>query len=400
MNQIITVSQLTEEIRLSLENIGQVTVRGEISNYKIHSSGHRYFTLKDENAQISCTMWKTRELDFIPKDGMQVIVTGIITVFSQRGNYQLDCFKMTLYGIGDLYLAFEALKKKLSEKGYFDTSRKKQLPHLPMNIGIATSPTGAALRDIISTIKRRMPVVTIYFRPTIVQGDEAEQSLISAIKELENSPAEVIIIGRGGGSIEDLWAFNLESVADAIFNCNKPIISAVGHETDFTIADFVADLRAATPTAAAEIVTPRTRVELIQFIDDLMLLMKKHAFKIIEESREEIDFLWKKSLRQTIFDIIAQYNYRLDDLQNNIEKITIYKFQLTKQKIINYEGLIKSLNPLNPLNKGYALLQYKGKYIKSKESLSKYKIFEIVRANETAEAKLLDILPPKLFNKF
>lgn len=400
MELILTVSQLTEEIKDALENFGQVAVKGEISNYKLHSSGHRYFTLKDENAQISCTMWKSREINFIPKDGMQVVVTGILTVYPQRGNYQLECLTITPYGIGDLYLAFEALKKKLFEKGYFDVAKKKSIPTLPLSVGIATSPTGAAIKDMLSTIKRRMPAVTIYFRPTIVQGEGAEQSIISAIKELENSPAEVIIIGRGGGSIEDLWSFNLETVADAIFNCKKPIISAVGHETDFTIADFVADLRAATPTAAAEIVTPRTRTELLQYIDDLMLTMKKNAFVSIEELHNKIDFLWNKSLKQTIFDIIAQYNYRIDDLQNHIDKTTKHKLQLAKQNISYYESLINSLNPMSPLNKGYALLKYKGKYINSEESLSKYKSFEVVRDNETALAKLMQILPKKLFNKF
>ncbi len=398
MNNILTVTELTQEIKNSLENFGKITVKGEISNYKLHSSGHRYFTLKDENAQIACTMWRTREINFIPNDGMQVVVTGILTVFPQRGNYQIDCFSIIPYGIGELYLAFEALKKKLSEKGYFDASRKKPIPILPMNVGIATSPTGAAIKDMLSTIKRRLPAVTIYFKPTIVQGEGAEQSIISAIKELENTPSEVIIIGRGGGSIEDLWAFNLELVADTIYDCKKPVISAVGHETDFTIADFVADLRAATPTASAEIVTPRTRIELLQFLDDQLVNLRKSSFRIIEEKNNEINYLWQDSLKKSIFDRIAQFNYKLDDYQNHLEKTIRYKLDFTKQKIANFDGHIKSLNPLNPLNKGYALLQFKGKYIKSDESLAKYKTFEVVRSNETVVAKLSHILPEKMFN--
>lgn len=263
MDGSLSVSQITMQIRSLLEQgIGSVIVIGEISNFKLHGSGHRYFSLKDEYAQISAVMWKGKSLQFPLTDGMKVIARGNVTVYPPQGRYQLDCQSIMPLGTGDLYMAFEELKKSLAAKGLFDQDRKAELPDFPLTIGIATSATGAAVQDMLSTLKRRNPMAHVILRPTIVQGDTAPADIINAIKELEQSACEVIIIARGGGSMEDLWAFNDESVAYAIADCSIPIISGVGHETDITIADFVADVRAATPTAAAELVSPITMDDL------------------------------------------------------------------------------------------------------------------------------------------
>ncbi|MFP4529362.1 MAG: exodeoxyribonuclease VII large subunit, partial [Candidatus Kapaibacterium sp.] len=293
--KIISVSQLTQAIKSVLEEgFGDVTVSGEISNFKAHSSGHRYFTLKDEGAAISCVMWRGRNLTFAPTDGMKVVARGRLSVYPPRGNYQLDCFSLSPQGQGDLFLAFEALKKKLGEAGYFAPERKRALPALPMKIGVATSPTGAAVRDIMSTIERRFPAANIYFRPAIVQGDEAGPDVALSIRELAATNADIIIIGRGGGSLEDLWAFNTEIVADAIFKCPVPVISAVGHETDFTIADFTADVRAATPTAAAELATPTPAAELIRGIAQYQQLMTSNISNKIALHKDAVAMLLRR----------------------------------------------------------------------------------------------------------
>jgi exodeoxyribonuclease VII large subunit len=398
MNNILTVSELTNDISSVLDELGILSIKGEISNYKHHSSGHRYFTLKDENAQIACTMWKSRQLNFQPTDGLKVVVTGAITVYPARGNYQIDCISITPLGVGDLYLAYEALKKKLDELGYFDAERKRDIPLLPMSVGIATSPTGAAVNDMFTTIKRRFPAMNIYFRPTIVQGEDAAPSIVAAIRELENSPAELIIVGRGGGSIEDLWAFNMESVADAIYKCDKPVISAVGHETDFTIADFVADLRAATPTAAAELVTPHTQFELLQNIEEYKYIFGRLVERKFEEYRTSVENIWGKNLKQRIYDRIGRYNQRSDDLENRINKEIKFRLKSTLQTIDNLDNLMLTLHPLKPLSKGFALLKYNNRVITNSDSLANIRNVDILRENESAKAKILQVLPKQLFN--
>ena len=258
----LTVTALTKYIRYKFDNdvhLVSVLLEGEISNFKRHSRGHFYFTLKDSNAQISATMFysEAKKVLFEPKDGMKVLVKGSVSVYEPQGIYNINVVEMEEKGVGSLYLAYEKLKKELQEGGYFDPSHKKPLPEFPKAIGVLTSPTGAAVRDCIQTIGRRYPMAKIYVYPTLVQGEEAKHSVVKNI-ELANEQGlvDVLIVGRGGGSIEDLWAFNEKIVAMAIYNSKLPIISAVGHETDTTIADLVADKRAATPTAAAELATP------------------------------------------------------------------------------------------------------------------------------------------------
>lgn len=398
-NRVITVSQLTNVIRSLLEDeIGLVSIQGEISNYKLHTSGHRYFTLKDETAQISCAMWKQRQTSFQPADGMKVIATGQLSVYPPRGTYQLDCISLSPIGKGDLYLAYEALKKKLEEAGYFTREHKKPLPALPLNIGVSTSPTGAAIRDILSTLERRLPAAAVYFRPTLVQGAEAAEDIVAAIRELNNSPAELIIIGRGGGSIEDLWAYNMEIVANAIFESKKPVISAVGHETDFTIADFVADYRAATPTAAAEAATPKTIQELIFYLESSGNLLTNLVKDVIDEHKKTIEIITGPPARRRIQERINMSYQLLDELTYRITKGNETKLRNWLDKMSHLQAMLKSLHPLSPLEKGFALLKQGDKFIKNSVSLSDAREIDIVRLNETAKAKVTKILPKSLFN--
>ena len=384
---VISVSELTRAISVLFEEkIGFVSVQGEISNFKAHTSGHRYFTLKDDNAQIACTMWRHRQLTFQPSDGMKVIVKGYLTVYPPRGNYQIDCESITPLGLGDLYLAYEALKKKLDTKGYFEFEYKKEIPDLPLKIVVSTSPTGAAVKDIFSTTKRRLPVCEIYFRPTLVQGEGSAEDIVKAIHELQHAGVDVIIIGRGGGSIEDLWAYNTEIVADAIFNAKVPIISAVGHETDFTIADFVADLRAATPTAAAELVTTHTIENLFDFLEQNKNQLSKTINKQVSSIRDLIENKMKSYSMKRFSERLTTLTKYVDDIDDDMMNAVQTKMDLFKQKIGSLEAHCSSLNPYSPLNKGFALLESEGKLISNFESLGNFIQIDIIRKNEKASA--------------
>jgi len=389
-----TVSELTSIIQVLLEDsIGFVMVTGEVSNYKHHQSGHRYFTLKDEKAQISCVMWKQIPLKFQLKDGAKVTVHGKLTVYPPRGNYQIECFSISELGLGDLFIKFEELKQKLQEKGYFDTSRKKPIPAFPLKIGVSTSPSGAGFQDIITTIKRRLPLCTIYFRPTLVQGDGSAEDIVKAINELDKLNLDVIIIGRGGGSIEDLWSYNTEIVADAIFNAKTPIISAVGHETDFTIADFVADFRAATPTASAELVTQITIERLYQIINDNYNAILNSINFNIQQRKSMIDNFEAVSSYKRFPDKISKYIQLIDDFQTRLDNNISKHLKKHKEKTEYLSNLLKSLHPLQPLNKGFALLKHDNHTINVDESLGNYIEIDIIRKNEIANAHILSVKP-------
>ncbi|MEI6090230.1 MAG: exodeoxyribonuclease VII large subunit [bacterium] len=398
-NKVISVSQLTGVVKEILETgFSDIAVEGEISNFKAHSSGHLYFTLKDEGSQISAVMWKYRNhLNFKPTDGMKVIAQGSISVYPPQGKYQIDVTSMVPSGEGDLFLAYEALKKKLIAKGYFDDDIKKPLPRFPQSVGVATSPTGAAVQDVFSTIRRRYKGATIYFRPTLVQGDGAAEDIVKAIAELSLSPAEVLIIGRGGGSLEDLWCFNEEITVDAIYKCERPIISAVGHETDFTLSDFAADVRAATPTAAAELVTPVTSEEVRDFLLNSVYKMNKTTNFLITDLKQKLGKTSAEKASRRLQDKINFYNQRLDDSTINMQRIVKGKIQSVKQKIESNTFICRSLNPQAPLEKGYAILKYNGQIIDNNKSLLKYKQIEIVRKNETAVAKVEGLKQDSLF---
>jgi len=333
---IYTVSQLTAEIKTILErNFEHLWVEGEISNLRLPGSGHLYFTLKDESAQMRAVMFRlqNRLLKFHPEDGLQVICYGRLTVYEPRGEYQIVLDHMEPRGLGALQLAFEQLKERLAKEGLFDPDHKKPLPHLPQRIGIVTSPTGAAIRDILQIIDRRFANVHILLYPVRVQGAGAAQEIAQAIDELNRWPGiDVMIVGRGGGSLEDLWAFNEEAVARAIFRSQIPVISAVGHEVDFTIADFVADLRAPTPSAAAELVV-RNKVELVQSLESLGRRLH-HAGRTAVENRQER----LSSLAHRLVDP----RRRLSDVRLRLDDLCVRLANSMRQSLSRKEDRLKS----------------------------------------------------------
>lgn len=326
----LTVSEITRLIKKDLEeNFSSLSIVGEISNFKAHSSGHWYFTLKDSDAQISCTMWRgvNNYVFFSPQDGMKIIIIGRITVYPPRGNYQIEVKTMQPAGVGELQLAFEKLKAKLHREGLFDPENKKELPELPMKIGIVTSIGGAALKDMISVAKRRFPLVEIVIASCAVQGVGAADSIVSAIQRLnKQNDIEVIIVARGGGSLEDLWAFNEETVAYAIYNSVIPIVTGIGHEVDFTIADFVADHRAATPTAAMEILTPE-KEEIENLIRDFDDEITGKMFNKIEELKVQIFSALNSYGFRSPFDLLRLFNQKVDS--------ALYRLNQTTEKYIS-----------------------------------------------------------------
>lgn len=334
--QYLTVTALTKYIKYKLEgdtHLKQIYLKGEISNLTKHSRGHYYFSLKDENAQIRAIMFSsaTKNLAFDPKEGDKVLAFGAISVYEPSGSYSIQVFQMEPDGIGALYLAYERLKEELEIKGYFQESRKKPLPKFPKAIGVVTSPTGAAIRDIIHTIERRYPLSKLILYPALVQGEGAKDSISNQIKKAnEDNLVDVLIVGRGGGSIEDLWAFNERVVADAIYTSKIPIISAVGHETDFTISDFVADLRAPTPTAAAELATPDKNV-LMSLVESYQETLNSNLTKIFKDKELLLTYidqrLEQKSPFEKLKDAFKRYEKTTYDLNRNFQIILFNKTQ-------------------------------------------------------------------------
>lgn len=356
--RIYTVSEVTREIRTTLEEkFPTLWVEGEISNLKKHSSGHLYFSLKDPEAQISCVMWRGRnqQLLFQPQDGMKVHLFGNLTVYERQGRYQLDVYQIRPAGIGELQLAFEAMKRRLAEEGLFLPQHKQALPDFPQNIGIVTSPTGAAIRDIVSVISRRYPSVNLILTPVRVQGEGAAAEISQAIADFNAyGNVDVIIVGRGGGSLEDLWAFNEEIVARAIFQSKIPIVSAIGHEIDFSISDFVADVRAPTPSAAAEIVV-KNREELIQNIYTWTDRLLRNLENRIIRYREKIDAFQRSYGFRWPQDRIRENKLHIDDLTKNMETILFHRLENKHAEVERFLGKLQSLNPANVLNRGYSI---------------------------------------------
>ena len=365
--QVYTVTHLTRQIKELLENsFPRLWVEGELSNFKRHTSGHLYFTLKDENAQISCAMWRFRAgtLPFAPESGMKVLVEGDVQVYEKGGNYQLIIQQIQPAGIGALQLAFEQLKRKLHAEGLFDASHKKPLPAFPERIGVITSPTGAAIRDIISVLTRRFPGIEILLYPVRVQGDGAAQEIAEAIADFNRyGEADLLIVGRGGGSLEDLWAFNEEIVARAIYASGIPIISAVGHEVDYSIADFVADHRAPTPSAAAEIaVRDRREVagELNYYQEKLATVFRKQ----IDNQRTRLQRIQEGYGFRRPLDMIYQSNQRLDELQRSIGASLNYYLQLQRSRLEKLEQQLRAINPESILQRGFSICYKDGEIVK------------------------------------
>ena len=411
----------------SKPELNKVFIKGEISNFKHHTRGHLYFTLKDENSRIAAVMFASNasKMSFEPEDGMKVLVCGRVTVYEATGGYQIYVEQMDLDGIGNLYLEYEKLKKKLEQEGLFDPFHKRKIPKYPKKIGIITAPTGAAIRDILSTIKRRYPICETILFPALVQGVGAKESIVEQLNRAQEYDLDVIICGRGGGSIEDLWAFNEEIVARAIYESKIPIISAVGHEIDFTIADFVADLRAPTPTGAAEMAVPNL-VDLKTLLEQYRIRLNENIKGIINYNVRRLDsvkssYVLKNPLalyevkeqkldtyiervNSIISKILNDYKVRLNTLKKSyVLKNPLSAYEVKKERIVNLKKMINKiitskidvcnhkyevvinklelLNPLNILSKGYSLVTLEDNVIKSTKEL---------KVNDTISIKMYE----------
>ena len=390
--EYLKISELNNYIKSLLDKdtfLNKIYLKGEISNFKNHTRGHLYFTLKDDTSRISAVMFQSSavKLTFVPEDGMNVLVSGRISAYPAQGSYQIYVETMEPDGLGALYIEYEKLKKKLAAKGLFANEHKVPIPKFPERVGVITAPTGAAVRDIMSTIKRRYPMCEAILFPCLVQGKDAAPNIVRQIKRADAYGVDTIIVGRGGGSIEDLWAFNEEIVAQAIYDCVTPIISAVGHEIDWTIADFVADLRAPTPTGAAEMAVP-TVIDIKTLIDNYKIRLNKNIKNMVNTK-----FIKLRSLKQSFIlkNPMSMYEVKeqkldtlietinkdikniINDKENKLNKIKLSvvlqnPHNLIKDKKIKFDLLVNTLklvNPLGILDKGYSLVEVNNKIIKS-----------------------------------
>jgi len=356
--KIYTVSELTREIKLTLESgFPAVWVEGEISNYKLHSSGHRYFSLKDSESQLRCVLWRWQSgrLPTELKDGLQIVAFGNLTVFERAGQYQLVVTTIQPVGVGRLEMEFQELKKRLFKEGLFSEEFKKPLPKYPEVIGVITSPTGAALRDIVSIIQRRFPPVEIILRPTLVQGEGAAEDIVSAIEEFNRyGEVDLVIVGRGGGSIEDLWAFNEEQVARAIFASEIPIISAVGHQIDFTISDFASDLRAPTPSAAAELAVP-DKTELVRNVVDMHGSMANLIQGLLAEVGQRLDYLKESYGFRRFVEMLESRQEQLKNLKESLAASFEGAVEDKRTRLRLSAEKLSTLSPRGVLERGYSI---------------------------------------------
>ncbi len=411
----LTVTDVNTYIKSMMDRdpfLNYVYIKGEISNSKFHTRGHLYFSLKDENSKINAVMfnYKNMDLDFVPEDGMNVEVKGKVSTYVSGGSYQITVTSMKQDGIGNLYILFEELKKKLQKEGLFDERYKKKLPRIPKKVGVITASTGAAVKDIISTINRRFPLTEIILFPTLVQGTGAKENIVRMLEEADKSDVDVIILGRGGGSIEDLWAFNEEIVARKVFEMNKPVVSAVGHEIDYTICDFVADLRAPTPTGAAELVVP-SKLEILKYLSDyrsriLSVITRKltsytneldklkknyilnNPLSMYEKEEQRLDSLMEK-IGTLMGHTIEKNKLKLDNLSKNISPNIIYKLDKYKSKLENLNNKVELLNPENILSKGYSLTLKDGKIVSDINLLKEGDTITTKLKNGKVESKVI-----------
>jgi len=372
----ISVSELTKLIKLTLEeNFSEVSVVGEISNFKAHVSGHWYFNLKDANAVISCAMWKglNSMVFFTPQNGMKIIVGGRITVYPPRGSYQIDVRMLKPAGVGELQAAFEMLKRKLADEGLFDEIHKKPIPSFPKKIGIVTAKDGAAFQDMISVAERRFPLVEMVISPTRVQGSGAAESIVESLKLLnKQNDIDLIIVARGGGSIEDLWAFNEEIVAREIFASKIPIVTGIGHEVDFTIADFVADLRAPTPSAAMEIATPN-KDDFFVFINEFSYNSSEKLEELCNENRRKVNQILNSYGFRYPIDLVRKKSQLTDNLIYKILHGIDKKFVYYKNKVLLKSKIIESQSVHKNLKKGYVIVNQDSHYVKRAVNLEQNK---------------------------
>ena len=359
---ILNVSQINEYIRALLERddvLSAIMVRGEISNLTIHRSGHIYFTLKDEGSVLKAVMFRSSaaRVKFALQNGMNVIVAGRISLYAPTGQYQLYAEDIQPDGIGALYIAFEQIKQRLAAEGLFDSARKKPIPKIPMTVGVITSPTGAAIHDMINVMGRRFPLAKILLYPALVQGEGAPKSLIGGIKYFnEKKQVDVIIIGRGGGSIEDLWGFNDAELAYAIAESEIPVISAVGHESDFTICDFVADLRAPTPSAAAELAVPNSE-DIRLAIDQSSIRMRKLLLSQIEKYRKYIEIISKSRVLTSKESLLDEYKMKINLLSDNLDRLIESRINDKRTRLALTSAKLEAISPLGTLSRGYAIVR-------------------------------------------
>ncbi|MBO4245991.1 MAG: exodeoxyribonuclease VII large subunit [Bacilli bacterium] len=371
----LTISDINHLVKEQIDCnylFNNVYLKGEISNFKNHTRGHLYFSLKDDNSKISAVMFYNNaiKLNFEPVDGDQVLVNGRISCYEAAGTYQIYINDMQKDGLGNLYLEYEKLKKKLSEKGYFDEAHKKAIPKYPSRIGVVTASTGAAVRDIMSTIKRRYPICEVILFPSLVQGVDAKESIVKQINNAQDYDLDILIVGRGGGSIEDLWAFNEEIVADAIYNSNVPIISAVGHEVDFTIADYVADLRAPTPTGAAEMAVPMLG-EVINNISQYQIRLNEVMKNMINNKTLSLTKLVESYVLKNPLALYEIKEQKLDNLIDRANNNLLHQIEIYNNKLNHLVKELKILNPLNILEAGYSLTTKGSAIVKSVKDIKK-----------------------------
>lgn len=389
----LSVSQLNNYIKKTMDNdfiLKNVSLKGEISNWKRHSSGHIYFSLKDDDSKINCIMFRdyASNINFEAENGLSVIATGRVTLYAKEGSVQLYCESIELDGVGKLHIEFEKLKNKLQNEGLFDSSYKKEIPSHPMKIGVITSPTGAAIRDIINVTKRRNTIIDIILYPSLVQGDLASDNIKDGIKYFNGrKDVELIILTRGGGSIEELWAFNNENLAREIFKSKIPIISGIGHETDFTISDFVSDLRAPTPSAAAEIAVFNLK-ESIEKLEYFQKILRDDLWKKIDFEKNRLNLFSSKIDNYNPINFISNQYFRVDTLKDKIQESMLRGLRDQKNSLAHLHQLLQEKNPLNILNKGYSIIRDKDmNSIKTIEKLKEQEEFEVILSDGTAKIK-------------
>ncbi len=414
-NNYITVTQLTRYIKYKIDNdqnLMKIYLKGEISNFKAHTRGHFYFTIKDENTRINAIMFASSaaKVKVMPQDGMKVLVSGRISVYESTGSYQIYVDTLEEDGVGNLYVAFEELKKKLEKEGLFAEAHKKKIPRIPRKIGIITAPTGAAIKDILSTLKRRWPLAETILFPSLVQGKEAAVDIVRNIELAKNYDLDVLIVGRGGGSIEDLWCFNEEIVARAIYDLDIPVISAVGHEIDFTISDFVADLRAPTPTGAAEMAVPnindivsllnQLEIRLINSVNNTLKLRKeklekikesfilKNPISMYEVKEEKFDNIYER-LITSYKNIINVNKQSLILLENKLNNNVSRTLDNNKHKYLNIINKLEALNPLLTIKRGYTVTRLNGNVISSAKKIKKDDVIELEFQDGKQNAKVI-----------
>ena len=393
---VYSVNELNAYVKRTLdndENLKHIFVTGEISNYKAHYSGHLYMTIKDESASVKAVMFagNASRLRFRPENGMKVLIFGTVSLFPRDGSYQLYISDMQPDGMGALSVAFEQLKKKLAAEGLFSDSYKKPIPKFPTRIGVITSETGAAVQDIFNVLSRRFPSAEVVLRPTQVQGDGAAQDIAKAIYVFnEYNAADVLIVGRGGGSIEDLWAFNEEIVARAVFASEIPVISAVGHETDYTICDFVADLRAPTPSAAAELAVPdrlELKSELISYKQHILNLTKNK----LDKERSKLLAIEKSGALRDPVTKLNENRRELLYLSERITNLTVSAVDSNKMKYAALAGKLNALSPLGVISRGYALAERHGKVVTKVKDISVNDEISVRLSDGTLKAKVIGI---------